>query len=188
MIKEIIFDCFGVLMEDGWLVFLHKYQLPENKDELDYINFQYDKGIISYDEFLESACRITGVKKAQAHSIIVSSLHPNNALLSYIQDLKKRGYALGVISNVGMSLDTILPPEFIECFDVMTLSYQVHAIKPHPEIFKRHLKRTGFLPDETVFIDDRAVNCEGARMVGMGAIHYQNVTQVRRELDSLLVK
>lgn len=72
-----------------------------------------------------------------------------------------------------------------ELFDVQTLSYQVGYAKPSPEIFNVHLKEMGIMPQDAVFIDDRESNCEGARAVGMQAIAYQNIEQLKEELKLL---
>ena len=46
-------------------------------------------------------------------------------------------------------------------------------MKPEPGIFELALERLERRPEEAVFIDDFAQNVEGARTVGMQAIHYQ---------------
>jgi len=48
MIKEIIFDCFGVLTQDGWTAFIKKYAKPDMMDDLRAANELADKGIIGY--------------------------------------------------------------------------------------------------------------------------------------------
>lgn len=188
MIKEIVFDCFGVLTEDGWLAFARQFETEENSEELRYLNHQIDRGLLPYEQFLERVVELTEASRAQAHRMITTSHHPNEQLFAYIKELKAVGYELGIISNVGGELREFLAEGYLSVFDRMTLSYQVAAIKPEPLIYQAHLEKSGYEPNEAVFIDDRAVNCEGARMVGMEAIHYQNVTQIRRELDSLLAK
>ena len=46
------------------------------------------------------------------------------------------------------------------------LSYEVGAEKPAPEIFAVLTQRFGVRPQETLFVDDRADNIEGARAAG----------------------
>lgn len=188
MVKEIIFDCFGVLTEDGWLAFARQFETEENSEELRYLNHQIDRGLLPYEQFLGRVVELTEASKEEAHRMITTSHHPNEQLFAYIKELKAAGYELGIISNVGSEINEFLAEEYISLFDRVTLSYQVAAIKPEPLIYQAHLEKSGHRPEEVIFIDDRMVNCEGARIVGMKSIHYQNVTQIRHELDLLLAK
>ena len=52
--------------------------------------------------------------------------------------------------------------------------------KPDPEIFLRAASELGLRPDECLFIDDRANNCDGARQVGMRAVHFDGDVPVLR--------
>lgn len=45
-------------------------------------------------------------------------------------------------------------------------------MKPDPAIFSLFCERYGHAPEECVFIDDNADNCEGARIAGMHAYHF----------------
>ena len=173
MIKAVIFDCFGVLTEDGWLAFLNKYATKETVEELRYLNHQVDRGQMQYDAFLESITRLTGAQKDTAHAMITTTHHPNEALFSYIKKLKDSGYILGIISNAGNELTNYLPNQCVDLFDHITLSYQAGVTKPDPEIYELHLNDLGLSAEQTVFIDDRELNCEGARAVGMNAILYK---------------
>lgn len=188
MIKAVIFDCFGVFTEDGWLAFCREYSTKEIAEELRYINHQADRGIVSYEEFLATVCQLTGASKQTAHAMISTNHHPNTALFTYVTHLKKASYKLGMISNVGDELHNFLPQEYVALFDVVTLSYQAGAIKPEPAIYQRHLAEQGILPAEAVFIDDRQANVEGARAVGMHAFMYQNVAQLKADLATLGVE
>ena len=52
-------------------------------------------------------------------------------------------------------------------FDRMFLSYELHQVKPGEEIFRTVMAETGVNPEETLFIDDAAANCETARRLGL---------------------
>lgn len=185
MIKAVIFDCFGVLTEDGWLAFCNKYRTRENEEELRYINHQADRGQVSYEQFLDTVCQLTGVPREEAHKTITTTHHPNEPLFTYIKKLKKAGYRLSVISNVGDSLYNFLPKEYVDLFEEVTLSYHVKAIKPEPEIYEYHLNRIGFKADECVFIDDREPNAIGAEAVGMRGIHFKSTESLKEKLKVL---
>lgn len=186
MIKEIIFDCFGVLTEDGWLAFMNTFATSENAEDLRYCNYQIDRGLMTYDDFLQRVSELSGATKEEAHATITANHHPNKPLFDYIRTLQERGYDLGIISNVGSELSEFLPAHYLEAFEHITLSYQVGVGKPDARIYKTHLEKSGHHPNEVIFIDDREANCHGAAQLGIQAIHYKDATQTRTELETLL--
>lgn len=187
MIKEIIFDCFGVLSQDGWLAFYNKYAEPEMMDDLHGANELADKGIISYEEFLKRVSERTGVDKAIVHRMITTSLHPNEEVFELAKKLSKN-YSLGIISNVGSPLEHYFPAGYLDIFSEQTLSFKVGNVKPSKEIFEIHLDRTGTSPNEAVFIDDREINCDGARSAGLNAIWFEDTTRLIDSLKKLGVE
>jgi HAD superfamily hydrolase (TIGR01509 family) len=56
--------------------------------------------------------------------------------------------------------------------------------KPEEMIYRIALNVTQRTAGECVFIDDRALNLENPRKLGMKAIHYQNAEQLRAELKN----
>ena len=56
--------------------------------------------------------------------------------------------------------------------DGMVISSREKISKPEPAIYQLLCSRYGLKPEECVFIDDRPVNAEAARRVGMQAIVY----------------
>jgi len=108
----------------------------------------------------------------------------NTAMLAWQQQLKKRGLLTAILSNMG---DDVLANverelEWIHSFDVLVWSFQVHMVKPNPAIYRYTLKKLGTWPEETLFLDDRVVNVEAARAVGMKAIEFSTVERLREEL------
>jgi putative hydrolase of the HAD superfamily len=57
--------------------------------------------------------------------------------------------------------------------------------KPEEQIYRLALKISQREPQECVFIDDRGLNLELARELGMHTIQYQNLDQLRQELAQL---
>jgi HAD superfamily hydrolase (TIGR01509 family) len=61
-------------------------------------------------------------------------------------------------------------------------------MKPEPCIYQEALRRSGLPAGACVFIDDRAVNVEGAKRVGMHAFQFISPEQCAAELSRLGVK
>jgi HAD superfamily hydrolase (TIGR01509 family) len=72
-----------------------------------------------------------------------------------------------------------------DAFDLIVGSAYQRVMKPAPEIFLWTLAQLGREPHEAVFIDDFAHNIEGARAVGMAAIHFRPGTDLVAELAAL---
>jgi len=108
----------------------------------------------------------------------------NTAMLAWQRQLKKRGLLTAILSNMG---DDVLANverelEWIHRFDVLVWSYQVHMVKPNPDLYRYTLKKLGTRPEETLFLDDRAINVEAARTVGMKALEFSTVERLRADL------
>ncbi len=60
----------------------------------------------------------------------------------------------------GLGFDDYFPPQ--RAF----MSYRMGYIKPDPEIFRKMIREAGFLPQESLFIDDGPANIETAKTFG----------------------
>jgi putative hydrolase of the HAD superfamily len=106
------------------------------------------------------------------------------AMVRWQQALQQRGLLTAILSNMGDSvLDHILSKHaWIQRFDVLVWSYQLGIAKPDPAIYRHTLAQLGTLPEETLFIDDKIENVEAARVLGIQAIQFSTVEQLRADL------
>ena len=108
----------------------------------------------------------------------------NEPLVSLLAELHKR-YTLILLSNTNKIHRDYgwgnLP--FLKYFDKLILSYEVHAVKPEPEIFKAVEAYTKTPPENHLFIDDIAEYAETAKKMGWDAIQYINFNQLVEELS-----
>ena len=58
-------------------------------------------------------------------------------------------------------------------------------IKPDPNIYKLLIKTYELTPQNTVFIDDKRVNVEAAKELGIQGIHFKNASKLREDLRKL---
>ncbi len=116
-----------------------------------------------------------------------------------LNDLKKQGLTLGLISNVEDNMaDTLEKLGLTSLLDVIVTSQDAGTGKPNPEIFLEALKRAGIQPGEALYIGDQyQVDVIGARNAGMTSIlldrtnHYREITDCPRiqslaEIENLL--
>ena len=59
-------------------------------------------------------------------------------------------------------------------FDSAYISCELGVAKPAGEFFRRILADLGAAPDEVFFVDDTEANVEGARRVGLRAMHWRH--------------
>lgn len=188
MIKAIIFDCFGVLTKDWWREFLSTIPPGEIRERAKELNHQYDAGLISLHDF------VTGVHQATGHQpqpieemFSVPKPLKNTELLDYIKKLKTN-YKIGMLSNIGTNWvrEHFLTQEEQQLFDTMIFSYEAGATKPDPRIYKLALQKLNVNPEETVFTDDIEEYCQAAKALGIEAIHYQDLPQLKIDLEQIL--
>jgi putative hydrolase of the HAD superfamily len=54
--------------------------------------------------------------------------------------------------------------------------------KPDPAIYLHTLEQLGTRPEETLFIDDKMVNIEAARKLGLPSIQFSTIENLRQDL------
>jgi len=59
------------------------------------------------------------------------------------------------------------------------------VLKPDPAIYRLLLDRYAIDPHRAIFIDDVALNAEGAQAVGIHGIHFTSAPALRAELAAL---
>ncbi len=108
----------------------------------------------------------------------------NPAMLAWQLQLKQSGILTAILSNMGDSVLENMKREFdwLSRFDVLVWSYQLHIAKPDPAIYLHTLQQLGTRPDETLFIDDKRINVEAARDLGMQAIEFTTIDRMRQDL------
>lgn len=108
--------------------------------------------------------------------------------LAYASALKRRGLAIGVISNTNDVHARWLRhhlPEFAQ-FDTVILSSDAGLEKPDPAIYHLSLHRLRALPDQVLFLDDLPENVAGAQAVGMAGVVHTDWDSSRRAVEAWL--
>jgi putative hydrolase of the HAD superfamily len=108
-------------------------------------------------------------------------------LVAYIRSLQQ-DHTTAVISNYTVILRDKIENQWQigDAFDELIISSEVGIMKPDPGIYQIALQRTGTQAEDAVFIDDFIENVEGARKVGMHAIHFETREQTRKDINELI--
>jgi glucose-1-phosphatase len=70
----------------------------------------------------------------------------------------------------------------VQYFHDFVLSFEVHAMKPEPAIFRAALERAGCRPQDCFFTDDVAANVDAAGREGIDAVQFQSPSQLAEEM------
>jgi 2-haloacid dehalogenase len=104
-----------------------------------------------------------------------------------VEELDSRGVPLFAITNFSADF---WPPfhgkeqAFFGRFRDILVSGEVKLLKPDPAIYFLALDRFRLRPDEALFIDDREINVEGARAVGMHAHLFTTAEDLHARLEA----
>lgn len=188
MIKAIIFDCFGVLAEDGWMPLKRKYIGSNTKlaDEVADLGKQNEYGMIDNETHLIKMASLMGVNSEELRRALGIKV-PNEDLFDYIVQELKPHYKTGLLSNANFNVLTdLFTPEQAAIFDASVMSYESRLIKPDERMFDLMAERLGVGRQECVFIDDQERYCVEAEALGMRAIYFRSNEQCQRDLAAIL--
>jgi putative hydrolase of the HAD superfamily len=120
--------------------------------------------------------------------IYFEALDPNPPMIELMRELKAEGRRMAMLTNNVREWEplwrSMLPVD--EIFETVVDSAFVGCRKPEPEIYALTLERIGLPAEACLFVDDLAHNCEGARAIGMTAVHFQDNDQAISEIRNAL--
>ncbi len=108
----------------------------------------------------------------------------NPAMVAWQKQLKRHGLLTAILSNMGDNVLANIEREFdwLPHFDVLVWSFQLRMAKPAPAIYRHTLAKLGTKPEEALFLDDKLVNIEAAKALGMKGIQFSTVEKLRADL------
>ena len=114
-------------------------------------------------------------------------VHADPAMLDWLSQLHAARIKTALLSNMPTDLMTYVLNNLLwmQHFTFKTFSAEVQLIKPDPAIYKQTLEGLGVTAPEALFVDDRENNVQAARALGMHAIQFHSVEQLRRDLEKL---
>jgi len=196
-IKALIWDMEGVLMltdeNDISSTVAKALNAPYEKVREIYFsntNDKVDLGEITMDQFNEyvlDTLQISRDKKHLLEEVFNERAYIDEDLLKQIVEMS-REYKIGLLSNYSNDLRPRIEKEWAigSVFDEIIISCEVGMIKPDTAIFHLMLDRLDVKADESVFIDDRIKNIDGAKKIGLHTIFFTSREQALEELALIL--
>jgi putative hydrolase of the HAD superfamily len=199
-ITTMFWDIGGVILSNGWDRAARKeaakvfdMDWEEFQDRHDLCFPALDAGLITLDEYLDRALfhhpRPFTREQFIAHMFAQSREFPESrAVLDEVTRMKK--YFIASINNEPLELNNYRIEKFNlrRNFEVFFSSCYVRSRKPEAIIFRMALQISQRPPEECLFIDDRPLNLEVPRRLGMNVIHYQDAERLRSELRKYRVE
>ena len=199
-ITTLFWDIGGVILTNGWDRASRKeaaaafhFDWEEFQDRHDLSFPAFDSGQITLNEYLDRTLfyrqRSFTREEFTAFMFAQSKEFPDTrAILDKVSRSGK--YFVGAINNEPLELNQFR----IEAFDlrrnflVFLSSCYLRSRKPEETIYRVALEVTQRPPEKCLFIDDRPLNLESPRRLGMNTIQHQNAEQLRSELGKFGVE
>jgi putative hydrolase of the HAD superfamily len=154
----------------------------------------YDRGDLSPEAYWsalakEAGTHLTPEQLAQLCQWDVEMWgHDNSTMVEWLRQIHSSGTVkTALLSNMPHDMIRYVRRKFdwLDQFDHQTFSAEVSLIKPDPAIYEHSLRGVGVAASEALFVDDKEPNVQGARAVGIRAIRFHSVEQLRNELGKL---
>ena len=189
-IRTIIFDMGGVLLDLDRQASIDAFaaagyaRAGEMLDPYVQTGFflQLEKGLITSDKLYATIRQQSG--KEIADEAIAEALFKFVAglpvyKLQMLLDLREKGYRIFMLSNTNAIMFPHIEAVYFtqqglglrDYFDRVFLSYEMKAVKPAPEIYRKMIAESGIIPSESLFIDDSPANIATGKELGFHTYH-----------------
>lgn len=195
MIKQILFDCGGVLAELNFRSLME--EISGSKEAADaFISrlWNEDSPWLKYDSGELNTQQVEAALKEylpeEFHTSLeafvsrwLEALPPMAGMEELVGELKSAGYGCYILSNFSEGFQK-MPAQLpvLTQMDGLVISYQTHLLKPDPAAFYNALNTYGLKAEETLFVDDNLYNVDAAIACGMAGYHFTTPDAFRTHL------
>ena len=199
-IKNLIFDCGGVLITRGrtpmeqtigqmFSIPMEQAKKVWQESILDLLKGQRTSRqvIASLRQKYHSPHDEQTLMRLWTEAWIIQHQEINLDLLKYISLLKDQ-YALYILTDTIDVYDELIEINIYKNFNKIFRSWEQNVVKPDLQAFKNVLRQTNSQPEETVLIDDVASNVTAAEVTGMKGLVFTSTPQLITDLAELGVE
>ncbi len=195
--RGLLFDLFGVIMneqDDAGRASIEKASGLSGDDLWPYyeqFREDYDAGRLDSVSYWEAISKASGHTITDVQACIDADLQSwsgyDAEMADYVHSLIGR-VPVGLISNAVAEEPAYIHSLFdwFSDLDPLIFSCEVGMAKPHADIYALAIERIGLEPSNILFIDDREVNIEGARSVGLNVHLFRGIEGLREEIERFL--
>lgn len=194
-INAVIFDWGGVLIEDPAPA-LFKYcanALGVSEEQyiiaFDICMNDFQTGTVTEQQFWMNMTKRLNVPMPKMNSLwteaFIAAYKPRQEMFLLASRLRKAGCKTAILSNTEMPVVEIINKQKYDAFDATVLSCLEGTAKPGRKIYDLTLARLNVPARQTLFIDDKQENIDGAKQAGIQTILFKDVSQLKRDLADI---
>jgi len=193
-ITTIFFVIGGVMLTDGWGHDSRRSAAVQNgldwddfTDRHETVAHMIETNGLSLEHYLDRVIfyRPRSFSRDEFRTFVFAQSQSKPESLEIVRQLANlKRYFLATLNNeiLELNLYRIQHFELGKYFPVFFSSCFLGLRKPDEAIYRAVLEIVQSAPDQCVFIDDREVNLECPRELGLRTIHFQDAQHLRREL------
>ncbi|MBS0625144.1 MAG: HAD-IA family hydrolase [Verrucomicrobia bacterium] len=192
-VKSVVFDFGGVLAQPDQKILVDYLaeslgESPETIQQLEVKELQWirvnDEEWAFWQKYAASKGKtLPNGWRQEYQAVKLGSVRELEGMGGVLEDLRKEGYHLEMLSNFPAWMEPLIDNlGYRDRFDHLYLSYQTQVEKPSAEAYVNLLDDLSLQADEILFIDDQIANVEAAKKLGIDAIHFTSVEQLKKEL------
>ncbi|MFZ0818511.1 MAG: HAD family phosphatase [Candidatus Acidiferrales bacterium] len=199
-VTAMFWDIGGVILTNGWdlaarreAAAIFSLDADEFEERHELANPAFEVGRATLDQYLERT--VFYCKRSFSPSEFKDFMYARSSELpeprAIVDRIADSGcHLMAAINNEGAEINEYRIERFAlrRTFATFFSSCYVGLRKPSAPIYELALKVTQRAPDECIFVDDRAINVESARKLGMDGIVFQDAKQLAQELMSRGIK
>ncbi|MGA8110206.1 MAG: HAD family phosphatase [Acidobacteriaceae bacterium] len=128
---------------------------------------------------------------AQIHALVENDVlmwttRLQKPMLAWAAALQHAGFATAILSNMPFEIARAMRQEFgwLARFTHLTFSCELGLAKPDPAIYAFTCEQLHVRREDALFLDDKQVNVEAALRLGLHALQFHDVVQLRRDLEA----
>ena len=111
-----------------------------------------------------------------------AAYRPRQEMFSLASRLRKAGCKTAILSNTEKPTVKLINKQNYATFDVSVFSCLEGAAKPGRKIYDIALNRLGVPAGQTLFIDDKLENIDGAKQAGLQTILFKNTENFKKDI------
>jgi putative hydrolase of the HAD superfamily len=187
-LKAVVFDYGKVLSlpptAEQWKKMSTRFAQPLEEFQKIYWGHreELDRGTFKNADYWKAVGRDCGVEVSDQESEELIDqdntqwTNKSPEVLKLARDLKRAGYKIAILSNMERRMLAAMRAklEWLDEFDVQIYSCEIGMVKPEAEIYWHCCGRLECRPEEALFLDDKKVNTEGAKRMGMQSYVFQS--------------
>lgn len=194
-IKGIIFDLGNVLLDFNHMIAAEKLSVFTDKEGKEIYDLFFDsqktqlfeEGKISASEFFQDVKEMLNLKIPYEEFVPIWNgifyFTDKNLQVYNLARSLKNCYRLALLTNINFLHLEHVKKAFpvLGAFHNILASCELGLRKPQPEIYQKALEILGTKPEETFYTDDRIELISGAKKLGINAVVFFGVEQLKKD-------